>query len=188
MSIAPCQPGEAYFQTYYQLHQRRNRQISASLLFNGQSVPWSIQSSCQAHISLYSPLWSQQPATMEGLWLVMHLKVMHLLYFTTKDEHMTWCKLTQLKTAGAPGPDIWEFWSVSLYEPTESYCNAKKRKTCVPISRSCQECAATDRFERDDMIRSFSRGTLFFSSAMLLLQPQRDAPYKPPWRSSLQEC
>ena len=128
MSIAPCQPGEAYFQTYYQLHQRRNRQISASLIFNGQSVPWSIQSSCQAHTSLYSPLWSQQPATMEGLWLVMHLKVMHLLYFTTKDEHMTWCKLTQLKTAGAPGPDIWEFWSVSLYEPPESYCNAKNKK------------------------------------------------------------
>lgn len=37
----------------------------------------------------------------------------------------------------------------------------------LPISRSCQECAATDRFESDDRIRSFRHG-VFFSSAILL--------------------
>ena len=37
----------------------------------------------------------------------------------------------------------------------------------LPISWSCQECAATDRFESDDRIRSFRHG-VFFSSAILL--------------------
>jgi hypothetical protein len=86
------------------------------------------------------------------------------LYFTTQDEQQQDMMLTQLKTAGAPGPGMLKYEASACMNLQN---HTAVQKMYLPISRSCQECAATDRFEREDMIRSFSRGWLF-SSAMLL--------------------
>jgi hypothetical protein len=92
------------------------------------------------------------------------------LYFTTQDEQQQDMMLTQLKTAGAPGPGMLKYEASACMNLQN---HTAVQKMYLPISRSCQECAATDRFERVDMIRSFSRGWPCFSSAMLL-QREKD--------------